>query len=911
MKQSRASTGEPWHALLAADALQTLHSGPEGLSAEEAARRLETYGPNRLTPPKRRGPLLRLVLQFHSVLIYVLLAAAAITALLGEWVDSGVIAGVVLINALIGFVQEGNAERALAAIREMLSLEARVVRDGRRRIVSADVLVPGDVVLLQPGDRVPADLRLLEAKALRVQEAALTGESVAVEKGVAPVSAAALLGDRSSMAHGGTLVVSGQGKGVVVATGDATEIGKVGALLAEVQTLETPLLRQIAGFARQLTLIILALAGLTFAFGLLFRAYSATEMFLAAVGLAVAAIPEGLPAIITITLAIGVQSMARRNAIVRRLPAVEALGSVTVICTDKTGTLTRNEMTVQWVVTAEETCALADVGPAEAGNALTVDGEAPSPAARGRVQALLRAGVLCNEASLEQKGDDLRIHGDPTEGALLVAALKIGLEPDGERRAWPRLDLIPFDSEHRFMAILSTDASGRRRIFVKGAPEAVLARCETEHGAHERPVDLNAWRVRADALARQGQRLLAIAVKDVEPQRAALGFADVEGGLTMLGLVGMIDPPRPEAIAAVRACQAAGIRVKMITGDHAITACVIAESLGIANPREVMTGRDLDGIAGAALTEAAQRIDVFARTSPVHKLQLVEALQARGEVTAMTGDGVNDAPALKRADIGVAMGKKGTEAAKEAAEIVLADDNFASIAAAVEEGRRVYDNITKSILFILPTSAAEALMIVIAVALGYVLPITPVQILWINMITAVTLGLALAFEPAEEDLMRRPPRDPAEALLSPFLLWRIGFVALLLVAGTFGLFVYAASRGLGLEAARTIAVNMLVLFEVAYLLNCRHTLAPAATAAGLFGSRAVLIAIAIVVVFQALFTYAAPMQLLFETAPLAWSEWPWMALAALLVFALVELEKAWQRRAASRPATGWDAGAFR
>jgi magnesium-transporting ATPase (P-type) len=902
-----SSPAEPWHALAAEAACAALGSGLAGLDEREAARRLAACGPNRLTPPKRRGPLVRFLLQFHSVLIYVLLVAVVITALLGEWIDSGVIFGVVLINALIGFVQEGKAEQALAAIREMLSLEARVVRDGHRRGVPADELVPGDVIVLQAGDKVPADVRLIEAKSLRVQEAALTGESVPVDKSVPPVPGEALLGDRSSMAYAGTLVVYGQGRGLVVATGDAAEIGRLGAMLAEVQTLETPLLRQLAGFGRQLTLAILLLAAATFAFGLLARGYGATDMFLAAVSLAVAAIPEGLPAIMTITLALGVQSMARRHAIVRRLPAVETLGSVTVICTDKTGTLTRNEMTVQSLATPEETCALADVDPAQGASALTVDGAAPAPAALGRVQALLRAALLCNEASLERRRDDLLIHGDPTERALLIAALKAGLDLPAERRAWPRLDVIPFDSEHRFMAILCADAWGRHRIFVKGAPEAVLARCRTEDGADARPLDQDAWRLRADALAAEGQRLLALAVKDVEPGQATLGFTDVESGLALLGLVGMIDPPRSEAIAAVRACQDAGIRVKMITGDHAATACAIAERLGLANPREVMTGRDLDGASSEELTAAAARVDVFARTSPIHKLQLVEALQRRGQVTAMTGDGVNDAPALKRADIGVAMGRKGSEAAKEAAEIVLADDNFASIVAAVEEGRRVYENIKKSILFILPTSAAEAAMIVIAVALGYVLPITPVQILWINMITTVTLALALAFEPVEGDLMRRPPGASAEALLSRFLLWRIGFVALLLVAGTFGLFVHAGARGLGLETARTLAVNMLVLFEVVYLLNCRRTLAPVLDRDGLLGSRAVLIAIALVLVFQALFTYAPPLQVLFGSTALAWSEWLWMALAALLVFALVELEKAWQRRRAPKP----DAGASR
>jgi magnesium-transporting ATPase (P-type) len=893
--------GKTWHALSAASVCALLGTGPSGLDEAEAGRRAASFGPNRLTPPKRRGPLARFALQFHSVLIYVLLGASLATALLGEWVDTGVIIGVVVINALIGFIQEGKAEQALAGIRDLLAPNARVVRAGRRQLVPADALVPGDVVLLQSGDKVPADLRLVEVKSLRIQEAALTGESIAVEKATEPVAAEAALGDRRSIAYAGTLVVYGRGRAVVTATGDASEIGRLGAMLAEVQPLETPLLRQIAAFARQLTAGILGIAAVTFAFGLLVRDYTAADMLLAAVAVAVAAIPEGLPAIMTITLALGVQSMASRRAIVRRLPAVETLGSVSVICTDKTGTLTRNEMTVQWLVTPVESCAVTGVGYAPDGT-LLVDGAAPAAAATARLEMLLRAALLCNEAHLEHAGDEWRIDGDPTEGALLTAARKAGLDLDDERRAWPRLDLVPFEAEHRFMASLHAAGEGRLRVFMKGAPEAVLARCRAVSGiSGEQPLDLMAWRQRADALAANGQRVLAIAMKPAGPEETGLGFDALEG-FVLLGLVGMIDPARTEAIAAIRDCRSAGIRVKMITGDHASTARAIATGLGLANTAEVATGVDLDDLPDERLPALAARIDVFARTSPLHKLRLVEALQAQGVVTAMTGDGVNDAPALKRADVGVAMGRRGTEAAKEAAEIVLADDDFASIAAAVEEGRKVYDNIRKSILFILPTSAAEALTIMLAVLFGYVLPITPVQILWINMITAVTLGLALAFEPAEDDVMARPPRPAGEALLSRFLLWRTGFVALLLLAGTFGLFVEAETGGDSLERARTIAVNMLVLFEIVYLVNCRRMVASVVNRSGLLGSRAVLIAIATVLVLQMLFTYAPPMQALFGAAPLGLLPWLKIALAAGLVFALIELEKAWQRRRGRRRA---------
>ena len=892
----RSQSAQAWHALAVDAACAALGSGPGGLGEDAAARRLAVHGPNRLTPPRRRGPLARFLLQFHDVLIYVLLAAGTITALLGEWVDSGVIIGVVLVNAAIGFLQEGKAERALEAIRTMLSLEARLIRDGRRGVVPAEALVPGDLVLLQSGDKVPADLRLIEVKNLRVQEATLTGESVAVEKAAEPVPRDVPLGDRASMAYAGTTVVYGQARGVVVATGDATEIGRIGALLAEVEPLETPLLRQMATFGRWLTFAILALAALTFAFGLLVRSYAPSEMFFAAVGLAVAAIPEGLPAVLTITLALGVQSMARRNAIVRRLPAVETLGSVTVIGTDKTGTLTRNEMTVQRVLTATHEFCADGTGYAPRGS-FTCDGRPLVAEHRRGLQEVLRPALLCNDARLHEAEDEWRLDGDPTEGALITAALKAGLNPEAEGRAWPCLDTIPFESEHRFMATLHRGEAGEGLIFLKGAPEMVLERCTKEGVAGDRrPIDRAAWRARVDALAAKGQRVLGLATKAAPSDQRYLTFADVADGMTLLGLCGIIDPPREEAIAAIGACQSAGIRVKMITGDHALTARAIAERLGLANPRVVLTGPDLDALSDGRLREVAAATDVFARASPEHKLRLVEALQAAGQVTAMTGDGVNDAPALKRADIGIAMGKKGTEAAKEAAEMVLADDNFATIAAAVEEGRKVYDNLKKTILFILPTNAAEAAIILTAVFLGSVLPITALQILWINMVTAVTLGLALAFEPAEGDVMRRPPRRPDEPILSHFLLWRIGFVTVVLVAGTFGLFAWARASGVGLEEARTMAVNTLVGFEIFYLVNCRSNTAPSLTLDGLFGSRAVLIAIAAVSIVQLLFTYSAPFQILFDTAAVGLAQWPWIIATGAFVFALVELEKAWRRR---------------
>ncbi len=894
---TRSAPDMEHHAVDAAAVLHRLATEPNGLTPAAAAERLQRCGPNRLTERKGRGPLLRFLLQFHNVLIYVLLAAAAVTAVLGHWVDTGVIVGVVVVNAVIGVIQEGKAEQALAAIRRMLSLKATVVRAGRRTLIDAATLVPGDVVVIQSGDRVPADLRLLQVKNLRIEEASLTGESMPVEKQPAPVAVTASLGDRTCMAYSGTLVTFGQASGVVVATGDATELGRISRLIGEVQRLETPLLRKMAVFARWLSLAILVIATAAFALGVLRWEQSAADMFMAAVGIAVAAIPEGLPAIITITLAIGVQRMARRRAIVRLLPAVEALGSVTVICSDKTGTLTRNEMTVQTVMTADATFTVGGVGYLPYGE-FRLAGTPVDPLARSELPDLLRAGLLCNDARLERDADQWRIVGDPTEGALAVLAAKAGLDLSRESELRPRTDVIPFESAHRFMATLHHDHAGHGFIYMKGAPEQVLAMCTRERcGGADRPLERAAWEARVEAAAAQGQRVLACAFRALTEERRDLRCADVETGLTLLGLFGIIDPPREEAIRAVAACRAAGIRVKMITGDHQATATAIAAQLGIGAGRgAAMTGADIEGLNDAQLRARVGRVDVFARVSPEHKLRLVQALQAAGEVVAMTGDGVNDAPALKRADIGVAMGVNGTEAAKEAAEIVLPDDNFASIASAVEEGRTVYDNLRKTLLFILPTNGGEAGTILVAIGLGLVLPILPVQILWVNMITAVTLALTLAFEPAETRVMCRPPRDPRAPIFSGYFLWRTLLVSMILVAGTLGLFQWELEHGADLERARTAAVNTLVMFEVFYLLNSRFLIEPAWHPRVLIGNPYVPLAIGLVIGFQLLYTYAPFMQTAFHSAALEAAAWPRILLIASTVFVVVEIEKGLARR---------------
>jgi magnesium-transporting ATPase (P-type) len=885
-----------WHATPVEAVVDQLATRADGLTDEEVAGRLAQYGPNRLRPPQRRGAVVRFLLQFHDILIYVLLAASLVTALLAHWIDTAVIVGVVVINAVIGFIQEGKAERALEAIRNMLSLNASVVRAGKKISIPAETLVPGDIVFLQSGDKVPADLRFLHVKNLQAQEAILTGESLAVEKSPQAVAETAEPGDRSSMAYSGTIVTYGQATGVVVATGQATEIGRISSMLAEVHTLTTPLLQQLAVFGRWLTAAIIAAAALTFGFGVLVQGFSASDMFLAAVGLAVAAIPEGLPAIMTITLAIGVQRMARRKAIIRRLPAVETLGSVSVICSDKTGTLTRNEMTVQSVATSRHLFSVTGVGYEPAGEFL-LDGNEVSVDHRPLLSEMTRGALLCSDACLRQVEEQWVIDGDPTEAALIAVAMKAGLDPDLEGKSCPRTDVIPFESEHRFMATLHHNHEGDGFIYVKGAPERILEMCHRQRSyIADEPLDAGYWQKRMEEIAGRGQRILAIASRPAENNHRELHYRDVENSLVLVGLFGLADPPRKEAIEAVAQCRSAGIQVKMITGDHAATAYAVAGQLGLDNTAAVLTGRDLDALDDPQLARQIQTTSIFARTSPQHKLRLVEALQAAGHVVAMTGDGVNDAPALKRADVGVAMGEKGTEAAKEAAEMVLADDNFASIAHAVEEGRTVYDNLKKSIMFILPTNGGEALTVVTAIAFGQLLPITAAQILWINMITAVTLALSLAFEPGEHDVMRRSPRKRDDPLLSRFLLWRIAFVSVILVAGTFGMFLWKIEHGASIDYARTAAVNTLVMFEIFYLFNARFLLAPSFSRAGIVGSRPVLTAIGLVVVFQLLFTYAPPMQYLFHTEAIDAVTWAEIIIIASTVFILVETEKYLRRR---------------
>ncbi len=893
-----------WHTRSVAETIAAMSTTEKGLTAAEAADRLERHGANVLPEPLRPGLIRRFLAQFHNVLIYVLLGAALITAVLGHWPDTAVILAVVVVNAVIGFLQEGKAEKAMEAIRGMLAPYAAVLRDGERRSLASRDLVPGDVVLLEAGDKVPADLRLIAARGFQVQEAMLTGESVPVDKHTEPVDAEAPLGERFAMAYSGTIVTAGQARGVVVASAADTEVGRISGMIAEVETLTTPLVRQMDVFARWLTIFILAIAALLLVFGHYAAGYPFTEIFLAVVGLSVAAIPEGLPAVLTITLAVGVQAMARRNAIVRRLPAIETLGSVSVICTDKTGTLTRNEMSVVSVATPERFYTLDGIGYEPRG-AIRVGGEAVDGTRETSLSEIALAALLCNDAALSEHGEVWSVEGDPMEGALLSFAGKAGFDVHRSQASWTRTDTIPFDSRHCFMATLHHDHEGQAFAFVKGAPERVLELCNTQRDRDGGtvPLDPDYWHRRTDEIAALGQRVLAFAALPLPSTHTVLEFADVEGAI-FLGLTGMIDPPRPEAIEAVAECHAAGIRVKMITGDHGATALAIAREIGLRNADAVLTGNDIDAIGAPALAQAVFECDVFARTSPEHKLRLVEALQSHGLTVAMTGDGVNDAPALKRADAGIAMGRKGSEAAREAAELVLADDNFASIAAAVREGRTGYDNIKEVISWTLPTNAGEAMTIIVALVAGMTLPVTPIQILWVNLITAVTLGIALAFEPTEPRTMKRPPRPRDEPLLSSDLVWHVGLVSMVLLIGVFGLFRFAVAAGYPLELARTIALNALVVMEIFHLFFIRNFRNVSLSFAEVRGTPVIWATVGVVVLAQLAITYLPPLQAVFETRAVPLGDGLMILGAGVALFVVIEVEKQLRLRFGAKRHTG-------
>lgn len=886
------SDQKPPHASRPDAVLSDLATDKLGLTTQEAARRLAASGPNRLPAPPRDSLLKRFFKHFHDILIYILLIAAGITALLGHWIDTGVIVGVVVINAIIGFIQEGKAEEALAGIRKMLSASAQVRRQGEWTQIDADGLVPGDIVRLKSGDRVPADLRLLEATNLRIEESALTGESVPSDKSTDPVAADAGIGDRFCMAYSGTLVAAGRGLGVITATGPNTEIGRINRLIAEVETLQTPLTRQMAQFSKQLSVVIVGLAALMVVVGIGLHAFPLGEVFLAAIGFAVAAIPEGLPAILTITLALGVQRMARCNAITRKLTAVETLGSVTVVCSDKTGTLTKNEMTARHVITRAGNYLVSGTGYAPQGQ-ITLDGQLIELAEHAHLHALIEVVAVANDTHVAEDGGQWRVTGEPTEGALRTLAHKAGFSAERHTRH----ATIPFESVNKFMATLADTPAGLRRILLKGAPDRLLDRCAEELGADGTPqaLDRAYWEHEIDRLSQEGLRVLAAAARPIDDGRHHLGIVDLDSGMIFIGLVGIIDPPRPEAIQAIASCHGAGIRVKMITGDHAGTARAIGIEMGIgtADTLKVVTGAELEAADDEALRRIVGDCDIFARTSPEHKLRIVTALQANGEVVAMTGDGVNDAPALKRADVGVAMGIKGTEATKEAAEIVLADDNFSSIERAVEEGRTIYDNLKKAILFILPTNGGQGFVMLVAVLFGLTLPLTPVQILWVNMVVAITLAMALAFEPAEPGIMRRPPRKPGTPILDRTFIIRLAIVSLLIGGATIAMFEVELALGMPLDLARTMAVNTLVVAQAFYLFNARFLTTSSLRLDLLFTNRAVWLAVGVLFLLQLAFVYLPLMNSAFGTTPLALRHWLIPLAIGGVIFLIMEMEKRW------------------
>ncbi|RMI13854.1 cation-translocating P-type ATPase [Cellulomonas triticagri] len=899
----RTTTPEaPW-AHPAEEVLRSADATPEGLREDDAAQRLDRDGRNELPEPPQPSALRRLLSQYADVLIYILIGAAVLKALTQDWVDFAVIVVVIVATGLIGFIQEGRAASALAGLRKMQSLDSQVRRDGEWRVVDSATLVVGDVVRVRSGDRVPADVRLLTAGQLQVDESALTGESVPATKDVEPVEADAGVGDRTSMLFSGTIVTAGNAEGVVVATGGDTEIGRISALVAEQDQLDTPLARQLGHLGRQLSILIGVLAVVMLLVGRFVHDFDVEELISAAIGFAVAAVPEGLPALVTITLALGVQQMARRRAITRKMAAVETLGSTTTICSDKTGTLTQNEMTARTVVTAAAAYDVEGTGYAPEGRVVTEDGTTADLDAHPDLAALVLAAGLCNDAHVERTDDGWRVVGQPTEGALDVLAAKAGAATD----AATRVGAVPFESTHKFAATLDDvpGADGTTRVVhVVGAPDRLLDRSATERSAtgETAPLDREAWEQRIDALSAQGLRVLAAATRPADGVDE-IALDDLDGDLTFLGVVGIVDPPRPEATAAIAEAHAAGIRVKMITGDHRGTATAIARELGIA-PKDgevpALTGAELQAMDDDALREVVRDVDVYARTSPEHKLRIVRALQSHDEVVAMTGDGVNDAPSITRADVGVAMGIKGTEATKEAADIVLADDNFATIERAVEEGRRIYDNIRKSVVFLLPTNGAQALVILVAVLAGLALPLSPVQILWINLATALTLSLSLAGEPAEPGIMRRQPRSSSEQVLSPRALSVVLIASVVIGAATLLVYLLERDRTGDYAVAQTSAVMMLALGQLAFLLNCRLLNGSALTWRVLTGNRGLWISAAALVALQLVFTYAPFMNTWFDSAPIGLHSWALTAGIAVGVFLVMEAGKAVVRTVADR-----------
>ncbi|MEQ0876898.1 cation-transporting P-type ATPase [Enterobacter vonholyi] len=883
----------PYYQQTVDETLSNIHSTLEGLSGAEASARLQQHGENALPQKEGKPAWLRFLAHFNDVLIYVLLVAALLKLFMGHWVDMFVILGVAMINALIGHIQESNAEKSLQSIRNMLSSEAVVVRQGNHETIPTTALVPGDIVVIRAGDRIPADLRVIEAHNLRVEEAILTGESTVVEKNSDALSGELLLGDRYNLLYSGTTVSSGGGKGVVVATGGETELGHINQMMSDIEKHRTPLMVQMDKLGKTIFITILVMMVALFVFSLLFRDMPVSELVLSLISLAVAAVPEGLPAIISIILSLGVQAMARRKAIIRKLPTVETLGAMTVICSDKTGTLTMNEMTVKAVITADTTYRVEGDSYEPVGNIHPVDDPTPVSVTQGSLlERYLRTIDLCNDSQLIKDEQGLwKITGGPTEGALKVLAAKIPLPPlDTEMRS-----KIPFDSQYKYMSTLYR-LGDEEAILITGAPDVLFRLCQyqqTNDGLQ--PFDQPYWEGKIEEYAREGLRMVAAAWKPAREGQRELDHPDLHDGAILLGIAGMMDPPRPEAITAIADCLQAGIRVKMITGDHPQTAMSIGQMLGIGNAASAITGRELEAMDDRQLSDAAQQYDIFARTSPEDKFRLVQALQSKQEVVGMTGDGVNDAPALKRADVGIAMGIKGTEVTKEAADMVLTDDNFATIASAVHEGRRVYDNLKKTILFVIPSNIAQALLIIIALLAGNLIPLTPVLILWMNMATSATLSFGLAFEAGEKDIMNRPPRKANLHVMDGYAIWRVVFVGLMIAISAFVLEAWLQPRGYSAEFIRTVLLQTLVTAQWFYMLNCRVN-DGFSLSKGLLANKGIWIVSGVLLALQLLIIYAPFMQMLFGTEALPFRYWVITFLIGFVMFLIVEAEKLLTRR---------------
>ncbi|MFG6089806.1 cation-transporting P-type ATPase [Enterobacter soli] len=883
----------PYYQQTVDDTLANINSTAEGLSSAEASTRLQQYGENALPQKKGKPAWLRFLAHFNDVLIYVLLVAALLKLFMGQWVDMFVILGVAIINALIGHIQESNAEKSLQSIRNMLSSEAVVVRQGHHETIPTTTLVPGDIVVIRAGDRIPADLRVIEAHNLRVEEAILTGESTVVEKNSDALSGELPLGDRYNLLYSGTTVSSGGGKGVVVATGGETELGHINQMMSDIEKHRTPLMVQMDKLGKTIFITILVMMVALFVFSLLFRDMPVSELVLSLISLAVAAVPEGLPAIISIILSLGVQAMARRKAIIRKLPTVETLGAMTVICSDKTGTLTMNEMTVKAVITADTTYRVEGDSYEPVGNIHPVDDPTPVSVTQGSLlERYLRTIDLCNDSQLIKDEHGLwKITGGPTEGALKVLAAKIPIPPlDTEMRS-----KIPFDSQYKYMSTLYR-LGDEEVILITGAPDVLFRLCQfqqTNDGLQ--PFDQPYWEGKIEEYAREGLRMVAAAWKPARDGQRELDHPDLQDGVILLGIAGMMDPPRPEAITAIADCLQAGIRVKMITGDHPQTAMSIGQMLGIGNAASAITGRELEAMDDRQLSDAAQQYDIFARTSPEDKFRLVQALQSKQEVVGMTGDGVNDAPALKRADVGIAMGIKGTEVTKEAADMVLTDDNFATIARAVHEGRRVYDNLKKTILFVIPSNIAQALLIIIALLAGNLIPLTPVLILWMNMATSATLSFGLAFEAGEKDIMNRPPRKANLHVMDGYAIWRVVFVGLMIAISAFVLEAWLQPRGYSAEFIRTVLLQTLVTAQWFYMLNCRVN-DGFSLSKGLLANKGIWIVSGVLLALQILIIYAPFMQMLFGTEALPFRYWVITFSIGFIMFLIVEVEKQLTKR---------------